>query len=129
MKKNVRLTESELKRVIKTVIKEEYNAKIASQLKRAFPNVDDGELESKWENFTKAAESCIGQKQMGAMMLAASMAIPACLLTIFGIVYSFGLISLVSGTGCASSTLIAGKSIYDVAKCIKRKLSDENCPL
>jgi hypothetical protein len=122
MKKIVRLTESDLTRLVKRVIKEDAQMKQLSILQKNFPKIDIDELKDKWEKFMKALELCIGKKEVEGMTIAAGMSIPSCLLTIFGLVYSFGLIAVVGGTGCASSMLIAGKSIKDVAQCVKSKL-------
>jgi hypothetical protein len=93
-----------------------------SQLKKTFPNVDESELSDKWDEFMKAYKSCVGDKEANELKYSAGVMIPSCLLTIFGIVFSFGLVSVFSGAGCAAGTLLAGKSIKDIAQCIKSKL-------
>ena len=122
MKKIVRLTESDLVHLVKRVIKENVQMKQLSLLQKNFPDIDIDELKDKWEKFMKALELCVGEKEVRGMTLSAGISIPSCLLTIFGLVYSFGIISAFSGAGCASGMLIAGKSIKDVAKCVKSKL-------
>ena len=125
MKKTIRLTESDLIRIVKRVIDEDTisNMTVQSQLEKAFPNIDRIDLKDKWKRFTKAYKSCVGDKGREVKMSdAASVMIPSCLLTIFGIVYSFGIVSVGSGVGCVAGTLLAGESIKDVAKCVKSKL-------
>ena len=125
MKKTIRLTESDLIRIVKRVIDEDTisNMTVQSQLEKAFPNIDIIDLKDKWKRFTKAYKSCVGDKGREVKMSdAASVMIPSCLLTIFGIVYSFGIVSVGSGVGCVAGTLLAGESIKDVAKCVKSKL-------
>ena len=122
MKKIVRLTESDLMRLVNRVIKEDTQMKQLSILQKNFPKIDIDELKDKWEKFMKAYELCVGKKEVEGMTLSAGISIPSCLLTIFGLVFSFGIISGFSGVGCASGMLIAGKSIKDVAQCVKSKL-------
>ena len=125
MKKVVRLTESDLMRIVKRVINEDTssNMTVQSQLEKAFPDIDIIDLKDKWKRFTKAYKSCVGDKGREVKMSdAAAVMIPSCLLTIFGIVYSFGIVSVGSGVGCVAGTLLAGESIKDVAKCVKSKL-------
>ena len=124
MKKIVRLTESDLVRIVKRVINEDAisNMTVQAQLENAFPDIDIFDLKDKWNRFTKAYKSCVGDKEVDDISYAAAVMIPTCLLTIFGIVYSFGILSVGSGAGCAAGTLLAGKSIKDVAKCVKSKL-------
>ena len=125
MKKTIRLTESDLIRIVKGVINEDTssNMTVQSQLEKAFPDIDIIDLKDKWKRFTKAYKSCVGDKGREVKMSdAAAVMIPSCLLTIFGIVYSFGIVSVGSGVGCVAGTLLAGESIKDVAKCVKSKL-------
>jgi hypothetical protein len=125
MKKTIRLTESDLIRIVKRVINEDTssNMTVQSQLEKAFPDIDIIDLKDKWKRFTKAYKSCVGDKGREVKMSdAAAVMIPSCLLTIFGIVYSFGIVSVGSGVGCVAGTLLAGESIKDVAKCVKSKL-------
>ena len=125
MKKTIRLTESDLIRIVKRVINEDTssNMTVQSQLEKAFPDIDIIDLKDKWKRFTKAYKSCVGDKGREVKMSdAAAVMIPSCLLTIFGIVYSFGIVSVGSGVGCVAGTLLAGESIKDVAKCFKSKL-------
>jgi hypothetical protein len=104
------------------LIKEDAQMEQLSTLQKNFPDIDINELKDKWKKFMDAYESCVGKKEIEGMTLATAIAIPTCLLTIFGLVFSFGFISAFSGAGCASGTLIAGKSIKDVAQCVKSKL-------
>jgi hypothetical protein len=122
MKRIVRLTESDLVHLVNRVIKEDVEMKQLSLLEKSFPNVDTDELKDKWEKFKIALELCIGKEQTRDMMKAMAISVPSCLLTIFGIVYSFGAITAFTGVSCASGMLLGGKSIYDVAKCVKSKL-------
>ena len=124
-KKIIKLTESDLMRIVKRVINEDTssNMTVQSQLEKAFPDIDIIDLKDKWKRFTKAYKSCVGDKGREVKMSdAAAVMIPSCLLTIFGIVYSFGIVSVGSGVGCVAGTLLAGESIKDVAKCVKSKL-------
>ena len=122
MKKIVRLTESDLVSLVNRVIKEDAQMKQLSILQKNFSEIDIDELKDKWEKFMDALELCVGKKEIEGMKLAAGISIPSCILTLFGLVFSFGIISGFSGAGCASGALIAGKSIKDVAQCVKSKL-------
>ena len=125
MKKTIRLTESDLIRIVKRVINEDTssNMTVQSQLEKAFPDIDIIDLKDKWKRFTKAYKSCVGDKGREVKMSdAAAVMIPSCLLTIFGIVYRFGGYIVSGGAGCVAGTLLAGESIKDVAKCVKSKL-------
>ena len=124
MSKIVRLTEADLVRLVKKVINEDSlsGMSVMSQLKKTFPKIDENELGDKWDKFMGAYKSCVGDKEVEKMTYSAAVMIPSCLLTVFGIVFSFGLISTFSGAGCAAGTLLAGKSIKDVAQCVKSKL-------
>jgi hypothetical protein len=104
------------------LMKEDSQMEQLSTLQKNFPDIDFDELKDKWEKFMDALESCVGKKEVEGMKLGTAVSIPSCILTIFGLVFSFGLISGFSGAGCASGMLIAGKSIKDVAQCVKSKL-------
>jgi len=140
MAKIVRLTESDLTRIVRRVIKEQSNktsrnrmlnetsfgqneSNMVNTLIKSFPDVDKNELMGKWEEFKEALEKCIGEDEMKKMTGAAATSIVFCIMTIFGVVYSFGLLSVVGGTGCTSGLLIAGKSVSDIVSCVKKQLS------
>jgi hypothetical protein len=133
MARIVRLTESDLTRLVKRVIKEQSNktsrnrmlneSNMVNTLIKSFPDVDENELMGKWEEFKEALAKCIGEDEMKKMTGAAAMSIIFCIMTIFGAVYSFGILSAVGGTGCTTGVLIAGKSVSDVVSCVKKQLS------
>ena len=109
-------------RLERRLMKEDSQMKQLSILQQNFSDIDIDELKDKWEKFMDALELCVGKKEIEGMKLAAGISIPSCILTLFGLVFSFGIISGFSGAGCASGALIAGKSIKDVALCVKSKL-------
>jgi hypothetical protein len=120
--RTVRLTESDMVRLVKRIITEDVEMKQLSALSKSFPKVDSNELKEKWNKFKGALELCIGKKEADLMITGTGAAIPSCLLTIFGLVFSFGIIAGVSGFGCAAGLLASGKSAYDIAVCVKTKL-------
>ena len=120
--RTVKLTESDMVRLVKRIITEDVEMKQLSALSKSFPKVDSNELKEKWNKFKGALELCIGKKEMDLMITGAGAAIPGCLLTIFGLVFSFGTMAAITGVGCAAGILVSGKSAYDVAVCVKSKL-------
>jgi hypothetical protein len=91
-------------------------------LKKSFPDVDEMELNDKWEEFKKALGKCIGEDEMKKLTLSTAISIVTCIMFIFGAVYSFGLVALVGGGGCATGVISGGMGVYDVIKCVTKEL-------
>lgn len=91
-------------------------------LKKSFPDVDEQELNDKWEEFKKALAKCIGEDEMKKLTLSTAISIVTCIMFIFGAVYSFGLIALAGGGGCATGVISGGMGVYDVIKCVSKEL-------
>ena len=133
MAKIIRLTEQDLTRIVRKVLKEqdswasrewkktEQNLSGMDAIKNFYNNMSPVERKKKMDKLKLALNKCIGPEKTKKLVEEGVESAFTCLMAIFGIVHSFGILTGVFAPLCAGFLTTTGGSVVDTIECIKEE--------